>query len=120
MLLAIAIILLIFWVLAFFAFHVAGGLIHVLLLAALVFLTWHTHRSRTHRVVGITFLIFFSLGVFVAANSQPTMHWSDSIESKISIIGSGVGFALIPVLIASIICFFTNRNRSHDCNQSSS
>jgi hypothetical protein len=36
MLYTIAIILLILWALGFFAFHVAGGLIHVLIVVAVV------------------------------------------------------------------------------------
>ena len=36
MLLTIAIILLIMWALGFFAFHVAGGLIHILLVIAII------------------------------------------------------------------------------------
>lgn len=36
MLWTIAIILLILWALGFFAFHVAGGLIHILLVVAIV------------------------------------------------------------------------------------
>ena len=38
MLLTIAIILLILWALGFFAFHVAGSLIHLLLVVAVVIL----------------------------------------------------------------------------------
>ena len=48
MLLTIAIILLIAWALGFFAFHVAGGLIHLLLLVAIVVLIWNfVPRRRT-------------------------------------------------------------------------
>jgi hypothetical protein len=36
MLLTLAIILIILWALGFFAFHVAGGLIHLLLVIALI------------------------------------------------------------------------------------
>jgi hypothetical protein len=36
MLLTIAIILLILWALGFFAFHVAGGLIHILLIIGII------------------------------------------------------------------------------------
>jgi K+-transporting ATPase A subunit len=36
MLYALAVILLILWLLGFFAFHVGGGLIHLLLVVALV------------------------------------------------------------------------------------
>jgi hypothetical protein len=38
MLLTIAIILLILWALGFFAFHVAGGLIHILLIIGIIVL----------------------------------------------------------------------------------
>ncbi len=40
MLLTIAIILLILWALGFFAFHVAGGLIHILLIIGIIVLIW--------------------------------------------------------------------------------
>ena len=36
MLATIAVILLVLWLLGFFAFHIAGGLIHLLLIAAIV------------------------------------------------------------------------------------
>ena len=36
MLFTIAIILIILWALGFFAFHIAGGLIHILLVVAIV------------------------------------------------------------------------------------
>jgi hypothetical protein len=38
MLITIAIILLILWALGFFAFHVAGGLIHILLILGIIVL----------------------------------------------------------------------------------
>ena len=41
MLLTIAIILLILWALGFFAFHVAGGLIHLLLVVGIIVLIWN-------------------------------------------------------------------------------
>ena len=41
MLLTIAIILLIMWALGFFAFHVAGGLIHLLLIVGVIVLIWN-------------------------------------------------------------------------------
>ena len=41
MLLTIAIILLILWALGFFAFHVAGGLIHLLLVIGVIILIWN-------------------------------------------------------------------------------
>ena len=41
MLLTIAIILLILWALGFFAFHAAGGLIHLLLVIGVVVLIWN-------------------------------------------------------------------------------
>ena len=46
MLLTIAIILLILWALGFFAFHVAGGLIHILLVVAVIVLILHFVRGR--------------------------------------------------------------------------
>jgi hypothetical protein len=41
MLLTIAIILLILWALGFFAFHVAGSLIHLLLVIGVIVLIWN-------------------------------------------------------------------------------
>ena len=41
MLLTIAIILLILWALGSFAFHVAGGLIHLLLIVGVIVLIWN-------------------------------------------------------------------------------
>jgi hypothetical protein len=49
MLLTIAIILLILWALGFFALKVAGGLIHLLLLVALVVLIWNFAARRWRR-----------------------------------------------------------------------
>ena len=46
MLLTIAIILLILWALGFFAFHVAGGLIHILLVIAIIVLIWNFIAGR--------------------------------------------------------------------------
>jgi uncharacterized protein DUF5670 len=45
MLLVIAVILLLFWV-GGFAFHVAGGLIHILIVIALVLFILHFVRGR--------------------------------------------------------------------------
>ena len=46
MLLTIAIILLILWALGFFAFHVAGGLIHILLIIGIIVLIWNLVVGR--------------------------------------------------------------------------
>jgi hypothetical protein len=46
MLLTIAIILLILWALGFFAFHAAGGLIHILLIIGIVVLIWNFVAGR--------------------------------------------------------------------------
>ncbi len=46
MLLTIAIILLILWALGFFAFHAAGGLIHILLIVGLIVLIWNFIAGR--------------------------------------------------------------------------
>ena len=46
MLLTIAIILLILWALGFFAFHAAGGLIHILLVIGLIVLIWNFIAGR--------------------------------------------------------------------------
>ena len=40
-------ILLVMWVLGFFAFHVAGGLIHLLLIIAVISLVVHFFRGRS-------------------------------------------------------------------------
>ena len=47
MLLALFVILLVMWMLGFFAFHVAGVLIHLLLLFALISLVMHLFQGRT-------------------------------------------------------------------------
>jgi hypothetical protein len=46
MLLTIAIILFILWALGFFAFHVAGGLIHLLLVVAVIVIIVNFVRGR--------------------------------------------------------------------------
>lgn len=48
MLLTLALVLLILWALGFFAFHVAGGFIHLLIVLAIVSFVIHLLRgSRT-------------------------------------------------------------------------
>jgi hypothetical protein len=47
MLLALFVILVIMWMLGFLAFHVAGGLIHLLLIFALISLVMHLFRGST-------------------------------------------------------------------------
>lgn len=46
MLLMIGIILLVLWALGFFAFHVAGGLIHLLLVIAVIVVIVHLIQGR--------------------------------------------------------------------------
>jgi hypothetical protein len=46
MLLTIALILFVLWALGFFAFHVAGGLIHLLLIIAVIVIVLHLVRGR--------------------------------------------------------------------------
>ena len=46
MLLLIGIVLLVLWALGFVAFHVAGGLIHLLLVLALISIVWHLVAGR--------------------------------------------------------------------------
>ena len=46
MLAALAALLVILWLLGFLAFHVAGGLIHVLLVIAVIVLILHFVRGR--------------------------------------------------------------------------
>ena len=40
-------VLLVLWLLGFFAFHVAGGLIHILVVIAVISLVVHLFRART-------------------------------------------------------------------------
>jgi len=47
MLLGLFVVLLILWMLGFFAFHVAGALIHILLLFAVISLVIHLFRGST-------------------------------------------------------------------------
>ena len=47
MLLPLFAILLVMWLLGFFAFHIAGGLIHILLLVAVISLVLHLFRGRS-------------------------------------------------------------------------
>jgi hypothetical protein len=46
MLLAIALVLFILWALGFFAFHVAGGLIHLVLVIAVIVVIVHLIQGR--------------------------------------------------------------------------
>lgn len=46
MLWTIALILIILWALGFFAFHVAGGLIHILLVIAVIVIVWRLVTGR--------------------------------------------------------------------------
>ena len=41
------VVLLVLWLLGFFAFHVAGGLIHLLLIIAVISLVIHFVRGRS-------------------------------------------------------------------------
>jgi hypothetical protein len=47
MFLAVFVILLVMWLLGLFAFHVAGGLIHLLLIIAVISLVVHLFRGRS-------------------------------------------------------------------------
>lgn len=46
MFLTLFFVLLVLWMLGFFAFHVAGGLIHILLVLAVISLVVHFLRGR--------------------------------------------------------------------------
>ena len=46
MFLTLAIVLIVLWAAGFMAFHVAGGLIHMLLILALVSIVWHFVSGR--------------------------------------------------------------------------
>jgi len=47
MFLALFVILLVMWLMGFIAFHVAGGLIHLLLIVAVISLVLHFVRGRS-------------------------------------------------------------------------
>jgi hypothetical protein len=47
MFLTLLVVLLVLWLLGFFAFHVAGGLIHILLIVAVIALLVHLFRGRS-------------------------------------------------------------------------
>ena len=47
MFLTLFVVLLVLWLLGFIAFHVAGGLIHLLLIVALIALIVHFVRGRS-------------------------------------------------------------------------
>ena len=46
MFLTLFVILLVLWLLGFFAFHIAGGLIHILIIVAVIALVLHLGRGR--------------------------------------------------------------------------
>ncbi len=46
MFLALAVILIVAWLLGFGIFHVAGGLIHLLLIIAVIAIIWHFVSGR--------------------------------------------------------------------------
>ena len=46
MLLTIAVILLVLWALGFFAFHLGGGLIHILIVIALIVIVYRLVTGR--------------------------------------------------------------------------
>jgi hypothetical protein len=46
MLFTLAVILLVAWLLGFVVFHAAGGLIHLLLVVALIAIVWHFVKGR--------------------------------------------------------------------------
>ena len=48
MFLSLAIVLIVLWAAGFLAFHVAGGLIHVLLILALISIVWHFVSGKTN------------------------------------------------------------------------
>ena len=47
MFLTLFVVLLILWLMGFFAFHIAGGLIHLLLIVAVISLVMHLFRGRS-------------------------------------------------------------------------
>jgi hypothetical protein len=46
MFLTIALVLIVLWALGFFIFPVAGGLVHILLIIAVIAIIWHFLRGR--------------------------------------------------------------------------
>jgi len=46
MFMTLFIVLMVMWLLGFFAFHVAGGLIHILLIIGLISLVMHLFQGR--------------------------------------------------------------------------
>jgi len=46
MFLTIALVLIVLWALGFFVFPVVGGLVHILLLIAIVAIIWHFLKGR--------------------------------------------------------------------------
>ena len=46
MILGIAALLVVLWLLGFFAFHIAGGLIHILIVLAVIAVVWHFLAGR--------------------------------------------------------------------------
>jgi Family of unknown function (DUF5670) len=44
--LTIALVLFVLWILGFGVFHVAGGLIHLLVVLAIIAVIWHLLRGR--------------------------------------------------------------------------
>ena len=46
MFLGIAAVLVVLWLLGFFAFHIAGGLIHILLILAVISVVWNFVAGR--------------------------------------------------------------------------
>lgn len=50
MLFLIALVLFVLWLLGFFAFHIAGGFVHILLIVAVIVVLWHLITGRRGRV----------------------------------------------------------------------
>jgi uncharacterized membrane protein YwaF len=46
MFIAIAVVLLVLWVLGFLTFHIAGAFIHILLILAVISIIWHFIAGR--------------------------------------------------------------------------
>lgn len=47
---AVALVLVVAWLLGFSVFHVAGSLIHLLLLLALISIVWHLMNGRRNTI----------------------------------------------------------------------
>jgi len=67
MFMTLFVVLLVLWLLGFFAFHVAGGLIHILLIIAVIALVIHSSEAARRLKQGL---------VWPLAGDSPARLWS--------------------------------------------